>query len=1031
MMQKKYDEIGNWPFVEARKILDRIGNKTPEKGYVLFETGYGPSGLPHIGTFGEVVRTTMVMQAFQMLSDIPAKLIAFSDDMDALRKVPKNIPNQDMLSKYIGMPLTSIPDPYGKYPSFGQHNNAMLREFLDSFGFDYEFMSSTEIYKSGRFDDALLKALVHYNEIMEVMLPTLGAERQKTYSPFLPISPRTGKVLQVPIIGRDIDKGTVTFIDEDGEKTEIPVTGGNCKLQWKPDWGMRWYALGVDYEMSGQDLVPSIPLSSAITKILGSTPPQTYSYQLFMDENAQKISKSIGNGVSVEDWLQYAPPESLMYFMYKDPGVVKKLSFSSIPKIVDEYIACLKGWNSENEMDQLSNPAWYVHGGKTPHNYTAPYTYKKILSVLESIGETDQPIVRGYLERYGADFSEGNSLFQDGLVGFAIKFYNDKIKPNLLVPEVQPLSEGERRALSDLVSGLETLPLNSQESDYKDILYSVGMQHYGHSRLRDWFSLIYQVVLKKECGPRVSGMVNIFGVQRFIAPIRDKLNNPLRENDLWPRADVRVGGYIDNHDTPKSVQSVVYDIIDERPQMEGFIGASTLRDYFSPVADWGVDRSVFPYADKYIEIIRSEVARIHGDSSAKEAEMALRRNFVVNAGPHLCLPRTLDSMSMSGRKDPNTMNTLVFQSNILFSAFSKSFGNGVGVGLHTGKTALNYFLNGGYLQLSEPDDILKLGTRGQLAYPQMYIEAISSEELDAKRTQLALRKEKLGDRKYHLADRVLEKMAQHKEKFSDQICVGHDYLYQDVIGGNAGSRLVTIEAEKADIEFLCQILSDDTSLMHKIFSDRRLLEKFKESFSNIQTGWKSGEGFFTSIENGKISNRNIGEVLSPMTLVQLMKLGKIFPRNVLLQVALTIESGVLALGGMNQVQFGTEVKEKSVVFLREIGEEERADKLSTMPTDRAFLTPIFAVTNGKGKHLSMTSYDDYLSGAVDFSKITAEQILGIGAKESLILSFPALYRFLKKKPLPEKLYSDLQVVSESSGVVVVNRNPALLPREPF
>src|SRR5262252_7832066 len=355
-----------WPFEEARKLVARYADKPPAKGYVLFESGYGPSGLPHIGTFGEVVRTTMVRQAFRRMSDLPTKLFAFSDDMDGLRKVPDNVPNPAMLREHLGQPLTSIPDPFGKYESFGHHNNAMLRRFLDGFGFDYEFQSSTDWYMSGRFDRALLDVLSNYEQVMQVMLPTLGEERQQSYSPFLPISPKTGRVLQVPILEVKPDAGSIVFRNEDGTLTELPVTGGRCKLQWKPDWAMRWHALAVDYEMSGKDLIPSVELGNKICRVLGSRPPDGFNYELFLDEKGQKISKSKGNGLSVDEWLAYAPPESLSLFMYQKPRAAKRLYFDVIPRAVDDYLTFLDKYPTENPTQQLENPVWHIHNGKPP-----------------------------------------------------------------------------------------------------------------------------------------------------------------------------------------------------------------------------------------------------------------------------------------------------------------------------------------------------------------------------------------------------------------------------------------------------------------------------------------------------------------------------------------------------------------------------------------------------------------------------------------------------------------------------------------
>ena len=355
-----------WPYEEARKLLKRYPDGKPGGEPILFETGYGPSGLPHIGTFNEVLRTTMVRNAFHALSDQKTRLIAFSDDMDGLRKVPDNVPNQEMLREHLGKPLTQVPDPFGTHDSFGAHNNARLRAFLDSFGFEYEFQSSTDWYKSGRFDEALLGILRHYDEVMAVMLPTLGTERQATYSPFLPISPSTGRVLQVPMLERNVDAGTIIFEDEDGKKVELPVTGGHVKLQWKPDWGMRWFGLGVDYEMYGKDLIPSADLAGKICRILGGQPPEGFNYELFLDDKGQKISKSKGNGLTMEEWLAYAPQESLALYMFQKPKSAKRLYFDVIPRAVDEYLTFVDKVHGEEPAKKLENPAWHIHNGKPP-----------------------------------------------------------------------------------------------------------------------------------------------------------------------------------------------------------------------------------------------------------------------------------------------------------------------------------------------------------------------------------------------------------------------------------------------------------------------------------------------------------------------------------------------------------------------------------------------------------------------------------------------------------------------------------------
>ncbi len=437
-----------WPFVEARKIIERYKGAAPERGYVLLETGYGPSGLPHIGTFGEVARTTMVRHAFQAMSDIPTKLFAFSDDMDGLRKVPTNLPNQDMLKEHLGQPLTSIPDPFGTHESFAHHNNARLRAFLDSFGFEYEFKSSTECYKSGQFDETLLKVLAHYDEIMAVMLPSLGAERQATYSPFLPVCPDTGVVLQVPVLERNVEAGTITFETAQGRKVEQPVTGGLAKLQWKVDWAMRWAALGIDYEMSGKDLVDSVRLSEKIVRILGGTPPEGFQYELFVDENGRKISKSIGNGLSMDEWLRYASPESLSLLMYQSPKKAKRLYFDVIPKTADEYLTHLEKFPAQSPQEQLVNPVWHIHGGRPPEE-SVPISFGLLLNLVGAANTGDPAVLWGFISRYVPGASRETHPLLDQLVGYAAHYYEDFVKPT---KKFRPADERERAAIGDLIA---------------------------------------------------------------------------------------------------------------------------------------------------------------------------------------------------------------------------------------------------------------------------------------------------------------------------------------------------------------------------------------------------------------------------------------------------------------------------------------------------------------------------------------------------------------------------------------------------
>ncbi|MCW8970733.1 MAG: lysine--tRNA ligase [Rhodospirillales bacterium] len=503
-----------WPFVEAREILKRIGGKTPEKGYVLFETGYGPSGLPHIGTFGEVARTTMVRHAFQTLSDVPTRLVAFSDDMDGLRKVPDNVPNKDMVAQHLGKPLTSVPDPFGTHDSFGAHNNARLQAFLDAFGFEYEFRSATECYKRGDFDATLLRVLERFDAVINVILPTLGPERRATYSPFLPLCPKTGVVLQVPVIERKLDAGTIVYADEDGKKVEVPVTGGNCKLQWKADWAMRWTALDVDYEMSGKDLIDSVRLSGKICRVLGGNPPVGYTYELFLDENGEKISKSRGNGLTIEEWLEYAPPESLALFMYGKPKTAKRLYFDVIPRNVDDYLSHLAAFPGQEDAKKIDNPAWHIHSGLPPAAEDG-LSFNILLNLASVCHSEDKAVLWHFISRYRPGLTPESAPFIDRLVGYAIAYYRDFVKPQ---KQFRAPTDAERAAMEELVSGLRAMDKAATAEDIQNKVYEIGKAH-GFENLRDWFRALYEVLLGQSQGPRMGSFFALYGLDESVALI--------------------------------------------------------------------------------------------------------------------------------------------------------------------------------------------------------------------------------------------------------------------------------------------------------------------------------------------------------------------------------------------------------------------------------------------------------------------------------------------------------------------------------
>jgi len=496
-----------WPFIEAEKILKRIGGKTPAKGYVLFETGYGPSGLPHIGTFGEVARTTMVRRAFEFLApEIPTKLFCVSDDMDGMRKIPDNVPDKEMLQDHLHKPLTSVPDPFGTAQSYGHNMNARLRAFLDAFGFEYEFKSATELYKRGVYDEKLLEILKNYDKVMKVMLPTLGAERQSTYSPFLPISPKTGRVLQVPAEQINVEKGTITFKDEDGSLFEAKVTGGECKLQWKPDLGMRWAALDVDFEMYGKDHLVSAKLYSAICQIAGGKAPEQFMFELFLDDKGEKISKSKGNGLTMDEWLRYAPTESLSYYMYQNPRKAKRLYFDVIPKAVDEYLTFLAKFHQEDEAAQFKNPVWHIHNGNPPKP-ESPLTFALLLNLASACHAEDASILWGFIERYAKGATPANAPHLDELVKHAVNYYQDVVKPN---KKYRKATEKEQAAMADLAKRLEQAPATSTAQELQNIVFAVGTDH-AYENLREWFQGLYEVLLGQSQGPRFGSFIELYG----------------------------------------------------------------------------------------------------------------------------------------------------------------------------------------------------------------------------------------------------------------------------------------------------------------------------------------------------------------------------------------------------------------------------------------------------------------------------------------------------------------------------------------
>jgi lysyl-tRNA synthetase class 1 len=526
-----------WPFEEARKIVKRY-EKSGFPDVVLFETGYGPSGLPHIGTFGEVARTTMVRTAFRVLTEdkVATKLLCFSDDMDGMRKIPDNVPDRSFLEPHLHKPLTAVPNPFGgDFESFGHHNNAMLRRFLDTFGFDYEFASATEYYKSGRFDAIIQRVAERYDAVMDIMLPTLGEERRATYSPFLPISPKTGRVLYVPMKAVDSGAGTITYVDEDGEEMTQAITGGQVKLQWKPDFGARWAALGVDFEMFGKDHGPNMPVYDRICSALGGRPPEHYVYELFLDQNGEKISKSRGNGLTIDEWLTYAPTESLALYMFQKPRTAKRLYFDVIPKAVDEYFSFLGAYGRQDAAGQLNNPVWHIHSGQPPAA-DMPVPFSMLLNLVSASNAHDKDVLWGFISRYAPGVTAETHPKLDELVGYAIRYFDDFVKPT---KTFRAPDDTEREALAMLVAAFEALPADADGAAIQDAALDVarGFERYqdpskkgpdgGPAVTGDWFQMLYQVLLGQERGPRFGSFAALYGISNTVALVNKALAGEL------------------------------------------------------------------------------------------------------------------------------------------------------------------------------------------------------------------------------------------------------------------------------------------------------------------------------------------------------------------------------------------------------------------------------------------------------------------------------------------------------------------------
>ena len=528
-----------WPRKEARALWHHLKEKIPAKGYVLFATGYGPSGLPHIGTFGEVARTAMVRKALSEITDAPTRLYVFSDDMDGLRSVPDHIPQPAMLEKNLGKPLSAIPDPYETHESYAAHNNALLQEFLNQFDFSYEFQSATQLYQSGAYDEMLQKILFHHEAVCEIVRPVLGAERRAHYSPFLPICPTTGRVLEVPIVATDIHDSTITYRHE-GRDITTPVTGGRVKLQWRADWAMRWAAMDVDYEMAGKDLTDSLQLSAKISRLLNKKPPCHFIYELFLDEHGEKISKSKGNGISMEKWLRYAPPDSLRYFMYQHPRRAKRLYFDVIPRMTDAWLEELKNYHNQTTPHR-ANPLSIIHDGESPdasglpafsiiHDGELPDAsglpaFSMILNLASACNAHHESVLWNFLRQYDSRLHEGMNPLLDQLVACAMNYYHDFIHPQ---KQYKIPNDEIRQCLKELKTSLDSLTQHDGVTIQNCLYDTYRASPYKDKNSKDWFSMLYQVLLGQREGPRLGSFIAFYGVEATVSLIDDALK---REGD--------------------------------------------------------------------------------------------------------------------------------------------------------------------------------------------------------------------------------------------------------------------------------------------------------------------------------------------------------------------------------------------------------------------------------------------------------------------------------------------------------------------
>ena len=506
---------GVWPFKEAAQIVKL--RKPRSDRPVLFETGFGPSGLPHIGTFAEVARTSWVRNAFEEVTGLDTRLMTFSDDMDGLRKVPLNFPNQRMLKEHLGRPLCTIPDPFSESDCFSGYMNNKLRDFLDTYQFNYEFKSSSVSYKGGDFDQGLAILLEKVQDVHSIVAPTLGEEKRDSWSPFLPICPSCGSVYSTRVTEYFPSRGEIGFVCDGnggdfagcGAEGEVSIFSGNVKVGWKMDWALRWYTYEVDYEMYGKDLIESAKLSGRIVRLMGKHPPVGMNYELFLDEEGKKISKSVGKGLTVDTWVEYAPIESLLYYIFQNPRRARRLYWDVVPKCVDDYLDALRKYPTIEPEKSPEQALWHIYGrGNSVPSYGAQVNFSMVGNLISALGTDAPDLLVEYLNRYDKKSDDYPVVIKE-LIRKGMNYYRDFILPK---KQYRTPLASEADQLRQLLFALEGADFLNEE-ELQAIPFELARKNNIDPKL--FFQMFYEIVLGQQRGPRFGSFAKMLGLEHI------------------------------------------------------------------------------------------------------------------------------------------------------------------------------------------------------------------------------------------------------------------------------------------------------------------------------------------------------------------------------------------------------------------------------------------------------------------------------------------------------------------------------------